>query len=277
MSHPAVLLQVDEMGKRRVWAVMKSGDRWEGDILVGADGIYSKVRFQVGSASRVACREDQQFWSQRLQSLLSTFIATCLFTTSCACITQGLSVVPDCDVTMLLPVLLPSSVLSSAVCPCITCKASMPTERMRWCVQYWPGVCKQDCNACSSSLALPIHMTGSQPCHAAQVRQKLVGNGKPTYSEYTCYTGIADFTPPDIDTVGYRVFLGNGRYFVSSDVGGGKMQWYGFHKEPAGTYFSLCTPAVLSVPVSLNQHVAIRFNVGLAYELLDCIWHVSCG
>jgi hypothetical protein len=33
--------------------------------------------------------------------------------------------------------------------------------------------------------------------------------------------------------VGYRVFLGNGKYFVSSDVGGGKMQWYGFHKEPA--------------------------------------------
>ena len=69
---------------------------------------------------------------------------------------------------------------------------------------------------------------------AAQVRQKLVGSDPPTYSEYTCYTGIADFTPPDIDTVGYRVFLGNGRYFVSSDVGGGKMQWYGFHKEPAG-------------------------------------------
>lgn len=62
-----------------------------------------------------------------------------------------------------------------------------------------------------------------------------MGNGQPTYSEYTCYTGIADFTPPDIDTVGYRVFLGNGQYFVSSDVGGGKMQWYGFHKEPAGT------------------------------------------
>ena len=122
----------------------------------------------------------------------------------------------------------------------------------------------------------------------------------PTYSEYTCYTGIADFTPPDIDigeergqagargwdpgtqgeralsrgsgrstppgagqggaapervciwvlqqkvphphhilppdppnpAVGYRVFLGNGQYFVSSDVGGGKMQWYAFHKEP---------------------------------------------
>lgn len=58
-----------------------------------------------------------------------------------------------------------------------------------------------------------------------QVRRKLVGPTNPSYSKYTCYTGIADFTPPDIDTVGYRVFLGNGKYFVSSDVGGGKMQW----------------------------------------------------
>lgn len=32
----------------------------------------------------------------------------------------------------------------------------------------------------------------------------------------------------------YRVFLGNGQYFVSSDVGGGKMQWYAFHQEPPG-------------------------------------------
>ena len=30
-------------GRRRVWAVMKNGERWEGDILVGADGIHSKV------------------------------------------------------------------------------------------------------------------------------------------------------------------------------------------------------------------------------------------
>ena len=27
---------------------------------------------------------------------------------------------------------------------------------------------------------------------------------------------------------------GHKQYFVSSDVGDGKMQWYGFHEEPAG-------------------------------------------
>lgn len=30
------------------------------------------------------------------------------------------------------------------------------------------------------------------------------------------------------------MFLGHKQYFVSSDVGAGKMQWYAFHKEPAG-------------------------------------------
>ena len=89
-----------------------------------------------------------------------------------------------------------------------------------------------------NTLPCTATITASASCeHCAsvlQVRKKLVGPRPPTYSKYTCYTGIADFTPPDIDTVGYRVFLGNGRYFVSSDVGGGKMQWYGFHKEPEG-------------------------------------------
>uniref|UniRef100_A0A0E0H1H7 Zeaxanthin epoxidase, chloroplastic n=3 Tax=Oryza TaxID=4527 RepID=A0A0E0H1H7_ORYNI len=68
----------------------------------------------------------------------------------------------------------------------------------------------------------------------SKVRKVLFGQSEATYSEYTCYTGIADFVPPDIDTVGYRVFLGHKQYFVSSDVGAGKMQWYAFHKEPAG-------------------------------------------
>jgi len=68
----------------------------------------------------------------------------------------------------------------------------------------------------------------------SKVRTRLFGPKEATYSGYTCYTGIADFVPADIETVGYRVFLGHKQYFVSSDVGGGKMQWYGFYKEPPG-------------------------------------------
>jgi len=68
----------------------------------------------------------------------------------------------------------------------------------------------------------------------SRVRNQLLGQSLPAYSNYTCYTGIADFVPPDVDTVGYRVFLGNKQYFVSSDVGHGKQQWYAFHCEAAG-------------------------------------------
>lgn len=45
-----------------------------------------------------------------------------------------------------------------------------------------------------------------------------------TYTQHTTQ-GISDYVPADIELVGYRVFLGNGQYFVSSDVGEGKMQW----------------------------------------------------
>lgn len=68
----------------------------------------------------------------------------------------------------------------------------------------------------------------------SKVREKLLGPKDATYSDYTCYTGIADFVPADIENVGYRVFLGHKQYFVSSDVGHGKMQWYAFYNEPAG-------------------------------------------
>ena len=87
----------------------------------------------------------------------------------------------------------------------------------------------------------------TQVCLDGQVRRKLVGKTEPCYSQYTCYTGIADFTPPDIDTVGYRVFLGNGKYFVSSDVGGGKMQW--------------CAPPAHAAPWAGRSQVAVQEHV----------------
>uniref|UniRef100_A0A2N9FT98 FAD-binding domain-containing protein n=1 Tax=Fagus sylvatica TaxID=28930 RepID=A0A2N9FT98_FAGSY len=65
-----------------------------------------------------------------------------------------------------------------------------------------------------------------------KVRSKLFGVQEAKYSSYTCYSGVANFAPPYVDTVGYRVFPGLNQYFVALDVGNGKMQWYAFHKEP---------------------------------------------
>uniref|UniRef100_A0A7N2M104 FAD-binding domain-containing protein n=1 Tax=Quercus lobata TaxID=97700 RepID=A0A7N2M104_QUELO len=62
------------------------------------------------------------------------------------------------------------------------------------------------------------------------VRSKLFGAQEAKYSGYTCYSGVTNFVPPYIDTVGYRVFLGLNQYFVALYVGNEKMQWYAFHK-----------------------------------------------
>ncbi|KAM0072090.1 putative zeaxanthin epoxidase [Helianthus debilis subsp. tardiflorus] len=65
----------------------------------------------------------------------------------------------------------------------------------------------------------------------SEVRKTLFGSQEASYSGYTCYSGLAEHVPSYINTIGYRVFLGQNQYFVASDVGNGKMQWYAFHKE----------------------------------------------
>ncbi|KAI9081405.1 hypothetical protein K1719_036551 [Acacia pycnantha] len=66
----------------------------------------------------------------------------------------------------------------------------------------------------------------------SEVRSKLFGKQEASYSGFTCYSGLTSYVPHYIDTIGYRVFLGFNQYFVASDVGNGKMQWYAFHGEP---------------------------------------------
>lgn len=95
----------------------------------------------------------------------------------------------------------------------------------------------------------------------SKVRKILFGPTEAVYSGYTCYTGIADFVPADIESVGYRVFLGHKQYFVSSDVGGGKMQWYAFYKEPAGG---------IDVPSGMKQRLFQIFD-GWCDNVIDLI------
>ncbi len=58
--------------------------------------------------------------------------------------------------------------------------------------------------------------------------------GPPSWSGYTCFAAIAYCTPHDLAEVGYKVFLGRRKYFVSVDVGGGRIQWYAFLNIPPG-------------------------------------------
>lgn len=76
----------------------------------------------------------------------------------------------------------------------------------------------------------------------SEVRKKLFGAEEANYSGYTCYSGLAEYTPSYINSIGYRVFLGSNKYFVASDVGNGKMQWYAFHREPPRSSHDRHTP-----------------------------------
>jgi zeaxanthin epoxidase len=59
------------------------------------------------------------------------------------------------------------------------------------------------------------------------------------YSGYTVFAG--EFVPENIEDFsdyfdcGYKVYIGPKKYFVTSDVGDGRVQWYSFLAQPPGT------------------------------------------
>lgn len=71
-----------------------------------------------------------------------------------------------------------------------------------------------------------------------------------TYSGYTCFTGVCDFRPRDVNEVAYKVYLSEGAYFVCSDVGKGRMQWYAMVGQPSGQQ----TPEGNRKPELLKQY-----------------------
>ncbi len=56
-----------------------------------------------------------------------------------------------------------------------------------------------------------------------------------SYSGYTCFAGDTIQKTPYYFDVGYQVYIGPGKYFVTSDVGRGRTQWYAFLALPAGS------------------------------------------
>jgi zeaxanthin epoxidase len=66
--------------------------------------------------------------------------------------------------------------------------------------------------------------------------------GTCTYSGYTLFAAenimdpTSDFFKADgYFDAGYKVYIGPGKYFVTSDVGSGRIQWYAFLALPPGT------------------------------------------
>ncbi|KAL6493893.1 hypothetical protein OROGR_031802 [Orobanche gracilis] len=65
----------------------------------------------------------------------------------------------------------------------------------------------------------------------SMVRSKLFGPKEPKYSNFICYTGVAEFPSHYLPPFGYKIFIGRNQYFVALDIGKGRMQWYAFAKE----------------------------------------------
>lgn len=55
------------------------------------------------------------------------------------------------------------------------------------------------------------------------------------YSGYTVFAGETILKTADYYETGYKVYIGPKRYFVTSDVGDGRVQWYAFFALPPGT------------------------------------------
>ena len=55
------------------------------------------------------------------------------------------------------------------------------------------------------------------------------------YSGYTVFAGETILKTEDYYETGYKVYIGPKRYFVTSDVGDGRIQWYAFFALPPGT------------------------------------------
>jgi zeaxanthin epoxidase len=56
-----------------------------------------------------------------------------------------------------------------------------------------------------------------------------------SYSGYTVFAGELDYDSFDNGDVGYKVYIGPGQYFVITDIGKGRYQWYAFLAKPPGS------------------------------------------
>jgi len=128
----------------------------------------------------------------------------------------------DASVVIDRPVL--QDILLSRVGPCVTVGAEVVDYEMQR-----DGVTGMLSNGTRFDADLLIGADGIK----SKVRSIFDPNTKaPVWSGYTCFAAIANCVPDDIKEVGYKVFLGNRKYFVSVDVGGGRVQWYAFLNIP---------------------------------------------
>ena len=86
-----------------------------------------------------------------------------------------------------------------------------------------------------------------------------------TYSGYTVYAGELEYRSPDNGQVGYKVYIGPNKYFVVTDIGKGRYQWYAFLSQPPG-----CTVTDVDKPEGTSKYLQSIFN-GWSDEVHDIL------
>mmetsp|Transcript_15364 Transcript_15364/g.30603 ORF Transcript_15364/g.30603 Transcript_15364/m.30603 type:complete len:248 (+) Transcript_15364:138-881(+) len=60
------------------------------------------------------------------------------------------------------------------------------------------------------------------------------GSANRRYSGFTCYAALCEHKASNIEEVSYQILLGKDKYFVSTDGGGERQQWFALIREDAG-------------------------------------------
>ena len=63
---------------------------------------------------------------------------------------------------------------------------------------------------------------------------KIAAQAERRFSGFTCYAALAPHRASNIEDVSYQILLGSDKYFVSTDAGGERQQWFALIREEAG-------------------------------------------
>ena len=77
------------------------------------------------------------------------------------------------------------------------------------------------------------------------------------YSGFTCYAALCEHKASNIEEVSYQILLGKDKYFVSTDGGGERQQWFALIREEAGGFDD---PATDSNPTPKLTRLLNEFN-----------------
>ena len=62
----------------------------------------------------------------------------------------------------------------------------------------------------------------------------MAANANRRFSGFTCYAALTEHRASNIEEVSYQILLGNDKYFVSTDGGGERQQWFALIREDPG-------------------------------------------